>query len=844
MIAPLVGIRVLDLTRDIAGPFASKLLADYGADVVKLEPPEGDSSRRYGPFPGDEPHLERSGLFLHLNTNKRSMVSDPSTAEGAETIRRLATEADILLEDYPPGQAADWGWDPRVLADSNPGLAVISITPFGQDGPYRDYRGSELTLQAMGGPLHQTGNREREPLKLGGHYAHYHAGLTVALAAMLIRLRVESGDRTGGDYADISIYECQAGCRDRRVIHLTAAAYSGISPKRASGTSRRLVSGPKSCIDGYVNIQAEGTRRLPKLLKIIGREDLLDHPDLFAPTSLMPPKLYEEIDGSYHAYLAAKSKLEALRDAQNAGLPAGALMTVADLLNDEHYRRRGYWETIEHPEAGRLIYPGRPFLMSGSPRPHAHRAPLLGEHQDALEAPWGAPRDHNQVSQELASSKPHKSLPLEGIRIAAVTVVWAGPHVTQLLAEWGAEVIRVEPVNKIQPNTRMAENIISRAQAELLVENGQQPFYPDMEPGEDPWNRAAAFNSHARNKKSMACDVMSEEGRAAFLRLIEKCDVFVENNVPETIDKADIGWEVLREVNPRLIMLRMPAFGLDGDYQNYRAFGTHVEAMVGHTVLRGYADASPEILGETLAADGISGVQGAIAVAMALRHRNRTGEGQLIELPLTEGFIPTLAEFISEYTMNGRDTLPQANRHRWHAPHNVYPTEGDDQWIAIDIGTDEEFASLVRVLGEPSIATDDRFISAEQRLAHRDELDAKLSSLTKVHHKEELFHTLQGAGVVATPVNDPLDALNDPHLNARGFFEEITVPGIGTHRYPGMTIKMAHTPSEIRMPPVKLGQHNEEIYLDLLGYEPEELEKLKTKGIVGTSFPSDILKKG
>ena len=839
MSGPLVGIRVLDLTRDVAGPFATKLLADYGADVLKLEPPDGDPSRRYGPFPDDQPHLERSGLFLHLNTNKRSAVVDPSTEEGAATIRRLAAEADVLIEDYAPGQPAEWGWNPRELADANPGLAVISLTSFGQTGPYRDYRGSELTLQAIGGPLHQTGNRDREPLKLAGHYAHYHAGLTAALTAMLIRLRVERGDADGGDYADLSIYECQAGCRDRRVIQLTAAAYSGVSPKRASSTARRMAAGMRPCVDGYVNITAVGMRRLPRFLKLIGREDLIDHPDLGAPAALVPAELYEQIEGSYHAYLAEKPKLEAVREAQSAGLLAGAVMTIADLFSDDHSRRRGYWETIEHPETGPLLYPGRPFLMSATPRPLARRAPLLGEHQADLDAPWGAARE--PVTAPRHGSNAAKRLPLEGLRVADITVVWAGPHVTQLMSEWGAEVIRVEPVNKIQPNTRNAESIVTREQAALLAENGQQPPYPDMDPGEDPWNRAASFNSHARNKKSMACDVMSEEGHAAFLRLIEQCDVFVENNVPETIDKARIGWEVLREVNPRLIMLRMPAFALDGDYRNYRAFGLHVEAMVGHTHLRGYPDMSPEFLGETLASDGISGVQGALAVAMAVRHRERTGEGQLIELPLTEGFIPTFAEFIADYTMNGRDHPPQANDHRWHAPHNVYPTRGDDQWIAIDVGTDAEFASMATVLGQPVIASDGRFASAEQRRAHRAELDAAVASLTCERDKKELFHALQAAGVVAAAVHDPLDALADPQLEARGFFEEITMPGVGTHRYPGLTIKMAHTPNAVRTPPPKLGQHNEEIYLDLLGYTREELDALEASGLVGTSYPPGLL---
>jgi crotonobetainyl-CoA:carnitine CoA-transferase CaiB-like acyl-CoA transferase len=596
-------------------------------------------------------------------------------------------------------------------------------------------------------------------------------------------------------------------------------------------------AGIRPCLDGYVNIMGAGTR-LPRLLRLIGREDLVDHPDVGAPPALVPPEFLAEVEGSYAAWLARTPKLEAVREAQAGGLLAGAVVTIADLMGDPHYERRGFWETVDHPETGPLRYPGRPFVLHGSPRPPARRAPLLGEHQAELSDPWREASEGARARREVAGSGGR--LPLEGVRVADVTVVWAGPHVTQLLAEWGAEVIRAEPVNRVQPYTRGAENAFTKEQVVRLAAQGVQPQYPEMDPGEEPWNRSASFNSHARNKKSMTCDVMSAEGREAFLRLIERCDVFVENNVPETIDKARIGWEELRAVNPRLIMLRMPAFSLDGEYRNYRAFGLHVEAMVGHTHLRGYPDLSPEWIGETLSSDGVSGVQGALAVMMALRHRERTGEGQLIELPLTEGFIPTFAEFIFDYTMNGRDTPPQGNRHRWDAPHNVYPTLGDDQWIAIDVRTDEEFAALVGVLGRTELASDGRFASATGRRAEVEALDAEIGELTAGWEKEALFRALQGAGVCAAPVHDALEALADPQLEARGFFEELEMEGVGRYRYPGLTIRMAGTPNHLRTPPCRLGEHNEEIYLGLLGYSREELGALEARGLVGTSYSATI----
>jgi len=380
---------------------------------------------------------------------------------------------------------------------------------------------------------------------------------------------------------------------------------------------------------------------------------------------------------------------------------------------------------------------------------------------------------------------------------------------------------------------------------------GVQPQYPDAELGDEPWNRFASFNSHARNKRSMACDIMSPQGREAFLKLIEHCDVLVENNVPQTIDRAGIGWEVLREVNPRLIMLRMPAFGLEGPYSSYRAFGLHVEAMVGHTHLRGYPDRGPDGIGETLASDGLSGVQGAVAVLTALRERDASGAGQLIEMPLNEGFIPTLAEYLFDYTMNGLNPPPQANRHRWHAPHNVYPCAGEDQWIAIDVGGDAEFVALCGVLARGPAGTgevdighaplDTRFTTSALRLRHVEALDQLVGAATAAWDKHELFHRLQAGGVCAAPLHDPREALRDPHLRAVGFFEQQTVPGVGTHDYPGLTIQMLRTPNSLRRPPPKLGQHNEEIYRGLLGYSAAELAALEAQGLVGTAYDPALL---
>ena len=631
MNGPLDGMRVLDFTTGVAGPYATKLLADHGASVLKMEPPEGDGARGQAPFFHDEPHPEGSLRFLHLNTNKRSITLGLDTEEAREIVRRLVPAYDVVIEDFAPGLLAEHGLGYEALEALRPGVVLVSGTPWGQSGPYVGYRQSDIVAQAMGGPMLWTGNPEREPLKLGGPLAHYQAGSVTALATMMAFYRQElTGE---GDHIDVSIYETQVGSRDRVAPYLAAHSYNGVEPRRRVSGSM-LASGVRPTADGYVNIAAGGARKLPEFLRMIGRDELVGDERLTVPAALLPQDLVQDVEASYLGWLMQRTKHEALAAAQQAQAMAGAINTPEDLVADPHYRERGVWETVDHPHTGPAEYPGRPFVLSESPRPPTGRAPLLGEHTAEVLADLGRdradlalPRAAGTVDGTGRGATPN--LPLDGVRIVDVTVVWAGPYCTQLLAEWGAEVIRVEPVTRIQPSTRGAERPTTREQQIGLAAAGFAGGggFPDFDPGDDPWNRNSGFNSHARNKLSAAADITTDEGRDLFRRLVTHSDVVIENNVPETIEKAHITYEELRTANPAIIMLRMPAFGLSGPYKNYRALGTHIEGMIGHHYVRGYPDGTPEEAGDVFTGDAVAGIQGAFAVVMALRHLRRTGRG-------------------------------------------------------------------------------------------------------------------------------------------------------------------------------------------------------------------------
>jgi crotonobetainyl-CoA:carnitine CoA-transferase CaiB-like acyl-CoA transferase len=383
MTAPLDGLRVLDLTTGAAGPYATKLLADHGAEVIKVEPPGGDESRLAGPFPRGEADPESSARFLFLNTNKRSIVLDLADDADRRIVEGLAAQCDAVIEDRLPGELDALGLGYERLQALRPGLVLASITPWGQSGPYVDagLRLTDIVAQAMGGPMLWTGSAEREPLRLGGGgaLALYQAGGVTALAVGMALVRQE---QTGlGDHIDVSIYETQIGSRDRAAPYLANHIYNGIEPKRrASGGT--LASGMRPCMDGYVNIAGTGVR-LPRFLEMIGRGDLAGDPAI--AEGARDPDLAGEIEAAYMLWLSERGKREAAETAQQHRLLAGPVNSIADLPEEAHFRDRGAWETVDHPHTGPLEYPGRPFIMNASPRPPARRAPR-GRHPASARA--------------------------------------------------------------------------------------------------------------------------------------------------------------------------------------------------------------------------------------------------------------------------------------------------------------------------------------------------------------------------------------------------------------------------------------------------------------------------
>ena len=427
-------------------------------------------------------------------------------------------------------------------------------------------------------------------------------------------------------------------------------------------------------------------------------------------------------------------------------------------------------------------------------------------------------------------------LPLEGIRVLDITQIWAGPYTTQLLADWGAEVIRIESTQIAPISTRVWSN--------ERIEPPPGIFwlgYPDSELGENRANRWALFNIHARNKQSATMDLTRPEGRAVLDRLLQISDVLVENNTPTTLAKLQIDYESVRKQRPDIIMVRMPGFGLDGPYTNYRSMGNHGEAVSGHTWLRNYTDTDFSEISTTTVGDGVAGLYAAFAAMSALRARRHTGKGSLIELAQCESMASFMPRQVLEYAVNRRIPNAIGNRHWSLAPHDCFPCKGEDRWVTIAIGTDDEWEGFVRALGSPEWATDRRFATVTGRYSNQIEIGEHITRWTLERDPYEVANLLQAHGVAAGPVIYDEDAFSDPQYESRGFFEPVTHKECGTHLYPGIMWKASDHPNGIRLPPCCLGEHNDYVYSGLLGYGPEDYARMEAEGHIGTSYAIDNL---
>ncbi|MCP5056400.1 MAG: CoA transferase [bacterium] len=804
----LEGIKVVELGQRVAAPYCAKLFADYGADVIKVEPPAGDTARCWGPFPNDEPHPEKSGLFHFLNTNKRSVTLDIARSDQRDLLLQLIAGADVLIEDNAPQRMQEWGLDYGTLSALNPDLVMISITPFGQTGPYSGWKGYDLNAFHLTAAGHRyCGTPGNPPLEHGTFAADFFGAATASawgLAALYGRQQAG-----GGQQLDVS-------CAEAITATFVGGQNIGAYVQNGEFGHRTGVGMPLGapativpCKDGHVWMLALEPGQWNGLASVMGNPDWMQL-EMFqdmATRAQNADAIYPMIE----AWTGEHGKQEIMDRCQEAGCPITAVFDVAEAVQHPHLAERGYLVDLEHAELGRIRSLGAPFKLPDCPGGPERAAPLLGQHNSDVLADLPAVAiGKPTVDSGPATKGAGAPLPLEGIRVANFGWVWAGPVTGQTLGFLGAEVYKIE----------------SRSRVDLL--RTLPPFAGGVR---DP-DRSLSNHACWAGNGSVTLDLKREEARDLARQLVAESDVVIENFGPGVIDRLGLGYDDLRKVKQDIVMFSMPAAGLFGPLKDIRTYGLSLTSTTGLDSLTGYFG-GPPVPVENAFSDPYNGIMGAFAVLTALRHRDRTGRGQHVDYSQQEAVMQMVGPAFMDYEMNGRVAATLGNRHPLGAaaPHGVFPCAGEDRWISIAVHEDEEWRGLVRAMNKPEWARAPELDSGAGRLERLEAIHEELAAWTPGFDDRELAERLQREGVPAAPVLNVADLLDDPHYQERGTFLSVRHPlGFDETIY-GAYVKMSRTPARVETGPI-MGRDNDFVFKELLGLPENRYRELVEEQII------------
>ncbi len=800
----LDGLRILDLTSALGQP-CGRALADLGADVVLVEPAEGSPSRKMAPFAGDIPHHERSIYFLNFNTNKRSVALDLGAPQGKSTLQQLALHADAIIESHPVGYLDSLGLGYRDLASHRPDLVFTSITPFGQTGPYRDFVANDLVLDAVGGYVFTEGEPDESPVAQPHYQTYQLTGLHAAFGTLLA---LRHRDRTGeGQHVDVAAHEVMAGCqmhlRDY-VAHLDMGKRWGSLPGPRGGLYPCNIY---ACRDGWVVFTIMSDRQWTNFA------EWTEDPVLLQPKFRDPSTRTAEIalvNERIGAFVGRWDQHEFLEQATQRRLTAGAMNSPAEFAQDPHVAGAGAFVETEHPVVGRYKTIGAPVLYSRTPWRIRRPAPLLGQHTEEVRAEWlAAERAPARSRSSGAPDAPRDELPLAGVRVAAFSRGWAAPYGTRYLGDYGAEVVKVESAKFSDGRT---------------VDRRKEPA--------TWWELGSLFAEMNRNKLSVTLDLHTKEGQHLFKQLAKASDVVVENNKPGAMERFELTYEDLSRIKPDAIMVRAPAYGLTGPLRDHPAIGPSLTAFTGLGYLWGFPGSSRQSRSKSAYPDLLVGAHIALAVMVALRHRDATGEGQQVEVPQFRATASMIGTAYLEHSLNKTGPEPMGNRDWNSAPQGVYRCKGDDRWCAIACTTDDEWRRLCELIGKPELAGEPSLSSAGERAQHHDELDAAIEAWTAQRSPHQAMLLCQRAGIPAGVVASSEDLYRDPQLRERNYIVSIDHPTIGRLEHPGMTVRLTKTPGQVRYPCPTIGQHTSYVLREILGIPEEDQRQLEAAGAV------------
>ncbi len=762
---PLEDVVVIEFATGVAGPYSGKLLADLGAQVIKVEPPGGDPTRREPPLVNGE-----SAFFNYLNTNKLGVRAEPGTPD----CDALLSHADVIIHAFRGVEADEFEARAASLA---PGAVIVSVTPYGRWGEKAGWQATPFTEWATSGFFYFAGDPAREPLSIPGFQAEFHAGLHAGVAAMagLWHAR-ETGE---GQRVELSHQEA---CLNDHAWLTTMWTHAGNVQKRTGSLYAR-------CADGWVymfNLAA-----YPDLFVLMERFDLLEDETLLMPRNWSAR--FMEVFQAFGEWCAIRTKQEIYHACQELRIAVSPVNTMADVAASEQLAARDWFGRVEAGGQS-FVAPGFPYRLTGTPCVTRAPAPAPGEHTAEVRSP-GFAWANASIARSNPLSKPGGPAapgPLAGLRLIELTANWAGPIAGRHFGDLGADVIKVELQTK--PATRAL-------------------IYPADDVWPDFFHRSGYFNKLNRNKRGIALDLSKPRGREVFLELVRNADAVLENNAARVMANLGLDYPVLAEANPRIVMCSMSGYGSSGPERNYSAYGSNIETASGLASLLGYDDSQFFGTG-SFYADPVTGNHGAVAILAALHAGRRTGRGQWIDMALLEAVEPFLSQHFLQYSVTGEVPVPLGPKwgHGWTLQ-GVYPTAGNDCWLAVTCRDQDDLDRLATVVGAPG----------------EDALRAWLATRNHLTASEEL----QATGIPAAPVMMNWELFTDNHLNDRGYFVPVRHRVAGTHHFPGHPWRFEKTPASVRMAAPTFAEHNAEVFTTVAGLSEAQLAALYEARITG-----------
>ncbi|WP_163506528.1 CaiB/BaiF CoA-transferase family protein [Fodinicola acaciae] len=757
---PLAGFTVVDLSVGIAGAYCTKILADGGANVIRVEPPQGDPLRRWSASGADIPPDSDGALFSFLSCSKKSVVADP------DGVRALLAGADAVL--WSQGSPLH----PYEIRAAHPHLTVTSITPFGLAGPWRDKPATEFTLQAWSGGIIGLGRGapDRAPVHIGGQVGEWLAGAYAAAGTLIGR----------GRLVDLSMLEVNVLC-----LTYYPVTFFEVNGRPFRSVRSLFIPGVSTAKDGLVALGCATAQQLMDLCAMVGHPEWVDTD---APIAIF--EVTTKHAAQIYGWIAEHTVAEICELATAFRIPNGPVGNGSVIPGFEQFA-----DTFRpHPRDG-----------FRQPRPAYRLTP------DVLREPVGIEPYAAEPDSDFPRTPPDPRLPLSGMRVLDMTAFWAGPSCTHVLAMLGAEVIHLESTTR-PDGTRMIAGV---------------PMTEDRW-----WEKSGIFAGLNTNKKSVTINFQTERGQQLVRELIAQCNVVVENYTPRVLDQVGLGYDAVRAIRPDAIMVRMPGFGLAGPWRDNTALAYVIEDVSGLTWLTGHPDQNP-VEPYTLG-DPNAGLHALNGLLLALEHRRRTGEGMLVEASMAEAAINIAAEQVIEHSAYGARLDRAGNRGPVSAPQNLYRTAepdesgGDDSWVAIAVSTDEQWSALCQAIDRPDWIA--QMPDAAARRTRHDLIDKQLSLWCARRTSAEIVDLLWEAGVPVAPVLQPHRQTELEQLRARGFFETVEHPVVGSARYSTLPFRLGDEMHRRHAP--LLGEHNTEV-LSGLGLTADQIAALAEEGVIG-----------